>query len=103
MLVGLLCDSAFLIFAVSVAAAAASVARSTLAAAGVTLGMLLSLPLLGLAGPLHSWLPSTLLTAPVALLAHGSLGDYLPALGSAVAGGALLLALATVRLAHREV
>ena len=70
---------------------------------GITLGVLLCLPLLGLAGPLHSWLPSTLLTAPVALLAHGTLSDYLPALGSAVAGSALLLALATSRLARREV
>ncbi len=103
MLAGLLCGSAFLIFAVSVAAAAASVARGTLAAVGITLGVLLGLPLLGLAGPLHSWLPSTLLTAPVALLAHASLGDYLPALATAAAGSALLLALATSRLAHREV
>ena len=103
MLAGLLCGSAFLIFAVSVAAAAASVARGTLAAVGITLAVLLGLPLLGLAGPLHSWLPSTLLTAPVALLTHASLGDYLPALATAAAGSALLLALATSRLAHREV
>ena len=103
MFAGLLCGSAFLIFAVSVAVAAASVARSTLAAVGVTLGVLLGLPLLGLAGPLHPWLPSTLLTAPVALLAHASLSDYLPALGSAAVGSALLLALATSRLARREV
>ena len=103
MLAGLLCGSAFLIFAVSVAAAAASMARGTLAAVGITLAVLLGLPLLGLAGPLHSWLPSTLLTAPVALLAHASLGDYLPALATAAAGSALLLALATFRLAHREV
>lgn len=66
-------------------------------------GVLLALPLLGIAGPLHSWLPSTLLTAPVALLAHASLSDYLPALGTAAAGSALLLALATSRLARREV
>ena len=103
MLAGLLCGSAFLIFAVSAATAAASVARGTLAAVGVTLAVLLGLPLLGLAGPLHPWLPSTLLTAPVALLAHASLSDYLPALGSAAAGSALLLALATSRLARREV
>jgi ABC-2 type transport system permease protein len=103
MLAGLLCGSVFLIFAVSVVAAAASVARSTLAVVGITLGALLALPILGMAGPLHPWLPSTLLTAPVALLAHGNLGDYLPALATAVAGGALLLAVATSRLARREV
>jgi ABC-2 type transport system permease protein len=103
MLAGLLCGSVFLIFAVSVAVTAASLARSTLAAVGVTLAVLLGLPLLGLAEPLHTWLPSTLLSAPAALLAQGSLGDYLPALVSAVAGGAVLLAVATSRLARREV
>jgi ABC-2 type transport system permease protein len=103
MLAGLLCGSAFLVFAVSVAAAAASVARGTLAAVGITVAVLLGLPLLGLAGPLHPWLPSTLLTAPVALLTHANLGDYLPALATAAAGSALLLALATSRLARREV
>ena len=103
MLAGLLCGSVYLVFAVSVATAAASVARGTLAAVGVTLAVLLGLPLLGLAGPLHTWLPSTLLTAPVALLTHANLGDYLPALATAAAGSALLLALATSRLAHREV
>ena len=103
MLAGLLCGSVYLVFAVSVAAAAASVARGTLAAVGITLAVLLGLPLLGLAGPLHPWLPSTLLTAPVALLTHANLGDYLPALATAAAASALLLALATSRLAHREV
>ena len=103
MLAGLLCGSVYLVFAVSVAAAAASVARGMLAAVGVTVAVLLGLPLLGLAGPLHPWLPSTLLTAPVALLTHANLGDYLPALATAAAGSVLLLALATSRLAHREV
>jgi ABC-2 type transport system permease protein len=103
MLAGLLCGSVYLVFAVSVATAAASVARGTLAAVGVTVAVLLGLPLLGLAGPLHPWLPSTLLTAPVALLTHANLGDYLPALATAAAGSALLLALATSRLARREV
>jgi ABC-2 type transport system permease protein len=103
MLAGLLCGSAYLVFAVSAATAAASVARGTLAAVGVTLGVLLGLPLLGLAGPLHPWLPSTLLTAPITLLTHASLSDYLPALATAAAGSALLLAVATSRLARREV
>ena len=103
MLAGLLCGLVFLIFAVSVCTAAASVARGTLGTVGVTLGVLLGLPILGVAGPLHAWLPSTLVTAPVALLAHGNLGDYLPALGSAAVGRGLLLGLATSRLARREV
>lgn len=103
MLAGLLCGSVFLIFAVSVTTAAASVARSTLATVGITLGVLLALPILGIAGPLHAWLPSTLVTAPVALLGRSNLGDYLPALATTSAGSALLLAMATVRLARRDV
>ena len=73
MLAGLLCGSVYLIFAVSVATAAASVARSTLATVGIALGILLALPLLGMAGPLHAWLPSTLVTAPIALLGSSTL------------------------------
>jgi ABC-2 type transport system permease protein len=103
MLAGLLCGSVFLIFAVSITTAAASVARSTLATVGITLGVLLALPILGLAGPLHAWLPSTLVTAPVAMLGRFDLGDYLPALATAATGSALLLAVATVRLARRDV
>jgi ABC-2 type transport system permease protein len=103
MLAGLLCGSAYLIFAVSVTTAAASVARSTLATVGITLGALLALPILGIAGPLHAWLPSTLVTAPVALLGSSDLGDYLPALATAAIGSALLLAVANIRLAHRDV
>jgi hypothetical protein len=45
----------------------------------------------------------TLLTAPVGLLAHANLGDFLPALASAAVGSALLLAAATFRLARRDV
>ena len=103
MLAGLLCGSVFLIFAVSVTTAAATVARSTLATVGITLGVLLALPILGIAGPLHAWLPSTLVTAPVALLGRSDLGDYLPALATTAAGSALLLTVATVRLARRDV
>ena len=103
MLAGLLCGSVFLIFAVSVATAAASVARGTLAAVGITLGVLLGLPLLGLAGPLHSWLPSTLVTAPVALLVTQAWATTFPPWPPRPPASALLLALATSRLAHREV
>jgi ABC-2 type transport system permease protein len=103
MLAGLLCGSVYLIFAVSVASLAASVARGTLAAVGLALGGLLALPLIGLAAPLHDWLPSTLLTASVELLGHAGLSDYLPALASGVVGSALLLTAATLRLGRREV
>lgn len=103
MFAGLACGSVYLIFAVSVATAAASVARSTLGTVGVSLGVLLALPVLGMIGPLHAWLPSTLATAPVALLASSTFGDYLPALATALVSTPLLLATATFQLEHRDV
>jgi ABC-2 type transport system permease protein len=102
MLAGLLCGSLYLIFAVSVTTAAASVARSTLGTVGITLGVLLALPLLGMVGLLHAWLPSTLVTAPVALLTGVAPGDYLPALAVALVSTPLLLATATFQLEHRD-
>lgn len=103
MLAGLACGSVYLIFAVSVATAAASVARGTLSTVGVTLGALLALPLLGMIGPLHAWLPSTLVTAPVALLGSATPSDYLPAFATAAISAPLLLAAATSQLKRREV
>jgi ABC-2 type transport system permease protein len=103
MVAGLLCGAVYLVFAVATATAAASVARSTLGTIGITLGVLLALPVLGLAGPLHPWLPSTLVTAPVALLDGSALSDYLPALAIAAASTVLLLAAATSRFGRREV
>ena len=103
MLAGLGCGSAYLIFAVSVATAAASVARNTLGTVGVTLGALLALPVLGMITPLHTWLPSTLVTAPTALLAGSAPGDYLPALATALISIPLLLAAATFQLGRRDV
>jgi ABC-2 type transport system permease protein len=103
MLTGLLCGSAYLIFAISVTTAAASLARSTLATIGIALAALLALPLLGTIGPLHAWLPSTLVTAPIALLGNSTLSDYLPALGITAVSTLLLLTAATSRLRHRDV
>jgi ABC-2 type transport system permease protein len=102
MLAGLVCGSVYLVFAVSVASAAASVARSTLNTVGVALGALLALPILGMIGPLHRWLPSTLVTAPVALLGNSALSDYVPALVTALVSTPLLLAAATFQLERRE-
>jgi ABC-2 type transport system permease protein len=103
MFAGLLCGAVYLVFAVAAATAAASVARSTLGTVGITLGVLLALPVLGIAGPLHPWLPSTLVTAPVALLDGSALSGYAPALAVAVTGTGLLLAAATFRFGRREV
>lgn len=102
MLTGLLCGSVYLIFAVSVTTAAASIARSTLGTVGITLGALLALPLFGMIGPLHPWLPSTLVTAPIALLSGSAPSGYLPALATAALSTPLLLAAAAIQLERRE-
>lgn len=102
MLAGLLCQAVFLIFAVTVVACAASVARRTMGAIGIALAVLL-LPVAGVASAVHDWLPSTLVNAPVELLATASLGDYVPALAVAALATPTLLALAVVRLRKREV
>lgn len=103
MLAGLLCGATYLVFAVSVTTAAASMVRSTFGTVGMTVAVLLALPLLGMVGPLHRWLPSTLVTAPVELIGRATLTGYLPALAVSAIGAALLLVVATLRLQRRDI
>ncbi|HXP20199.1 MAG TPA: hypothetical protein VN840_11200 [Streptosporangiaceae bacterium] len=100
---GILCGSVYLAFAVAVTGAAAAVARGTLATVGLAVAVLLLLPLVGTFRAVHDWLPSTLVAAPVDLLTGSHLSGFLPALGVAVAAGALALALAVNRLSAREI
>lgn len=104
MLAGILCGAAYLVFAVSLTALAASLARSTLAVSGITLAVLLVLPVVSTFHAIHGWLPSTLVNAPVDLAsgAH-QLPHYLPALGVTVGGSAAALAIAMYRLRTREI
>jgi ABC-2 type transport system permease protein len=102
-LAGVLCGSAYLLFAVALTAAAASIARTVLGTVGLALGVLLVLPILGIIGPVHDWLPSSLVTAPVSLVDGARLSTYLPALASSAAGVVALTAFAAHRLGRREV
>jgi ABC-2 type transport system permease protein len=104
MLAGILCGAVYLGFAVAVAALAASVVRSTLATVGITLAVLLILPIAGTLRPIDSWLPTRLASAPVDLL-NGThqLSDYLPTFGVTVAASAAALAIAVLRLRTREI
>jgi ABC-2 type transport system permease protein len=103
MVAGLLCGSTYLMFAVAAVAAAASFARTTLATVGIALGGLLVLPVAGLLEPIHRWLPSTLVTAPVGLLTGTHLIEFLPALAVAALGSGALVAIAGIRLRRREI
>jgi ABC-2 type transport system permease protein len=104
MLAGILCGAAYLAFAVAVTALAASMARGTLATVGITLVVMLLVPITGTLRPIDNWLPSTLATAPVDLLngAH-HLPHYLPAVAVTVAVGVAALAIAVLRLRTREI
>jgi ABC-2 type transport system permease protein len=101
---GVLCGVVYLTFAVAVTALAASLARGTLATAGVALVILLALPVLGTVHALADWLPSALVGAP-GQLASGAhhLPYFLPALLVTAAAAAAALAGAARRLRAREV
>jgi ABC-2 type transport system permease protein len=104
MLAGLLCGAVYLTFAVALTALAASMARSTIATAGIAFLFLLALPVLGNLRVLARWLPSALVSAPVELVTGThQLGYFWPALLIAAVAAAGALVLATRRLDAREV
>ena len=103
MVQGWLCGAVYLVFAVAVVAAAASVARTVLGTVGIAVAALLVLPLVGSVSTIHPWLPSSLATAPVDLLGPAVLGDYLRTLAVSVLATVALLVLAVRRLQAREV
>ena len=102
-LAGVLCEGLYLIFAVAVVTAAASVARKTVGIVGIALTALILLSVAGTLGVLHDWLPSTLAGAPVELLTTTGLMDYLPAMAVTVGAVVALLAVAVIGLRRREV
>jgi ABC-2 type transport system permease protein len=103
MIAGVAFGALYLAFAVAVTAFSASIARGTLATAGITLAALLVLPIAGTLGAVHDWLPSSLVNAPVDLLTGAHASHYLPAAGTAIVASVLLLILAVARLRNREV
>jgi len=103
MLAGILCACVYLAFAVAVTSAAASVVRGMVGTIGLTVVVLLLLPIADTLHAVQDWLPSTLASAPVNLLNGAHLSHYLPAFGVTVAASAALLAVAVARLGAREV
>lgn len=100
---GILCAACYLAFAVALSAAAASVVKNTLGAVGLTVVVLLALPIAALARPIQNWLPSALVNAPVGLIGGTHLTHYLLAVGTALVAAALLLVGTAARLGSREV
>jgi len=103
MLGGWLCTIVFLLFAVALVAAAASIVRGMLATIGLAAGILFALPVFGVLPAVHNWLPTALLRAPIDLLADGRFSDYGPALAVTAATTPLLLAAADFGLRRRDV
>src|SRR5215469_6611587 len=106
LLAGLLCGVVYLAFAVAVTAFAASLTRTTVASIGITLGILLALPLIADVHPISNWVPSALVGAPADLVASPpahNLVHFVPALGVSAVAGAVVLAAAVLRLRQREI
>ena len=102
MLSSALLGSAYLAFAVAMAAAAGAVARTTLATVGAALAVVLLLPILGQLPGVSDWLPTSLANAPAALMRGASLGDYLRALSTAIVLSIGAPALAAIQGNRRE-
>ena len=102
LLLGILLGTLYLAFAVAVTALAASIARQTMGAVLLAVGILLVLPILQLVPPIEAWIPSRLLGATTELLAGVPAGDLLPAVLVTLVVVPLLLLVAERRLEHRE-
>lgn len=102
LLAGVVCGSAYLVFAVAVVAFSGSLVRGTLGTVGTALTILTVLPILGLVDATHPWLPSTLVAAPTELLGTATIADFLRSLGVTVVVTYGLLVLTVRRLAARE-
>ncbi|GAA3455703.1 hypothetical protein [Dactylosporangium matsuzakiense] len=103
-LLGALLGAVFLVFAVAVVTAAATVSRTTLATVGISLGvLLLVLPVSATVPVLRPWLPSSLLTAPAAVLTDAGIAGYGRAVAVSLAATVALLSIAAYRTSKREV
>jgi len=103
MFAGLICAFVYWILVVSLTCAVASVVKGTLGTVGLTVVVLLVLPIAGVVKAVHNWLPTTLADAPAELLGGPHLSNYLPSLGVSVAASAALLTVAVLGLRSREV
>jgi ABC-2 type transport system permease protein len=103
MLLGIGLGALFLAFAVALVAFAASLVRSSVAAAGLTLGGLLAMGVLGgLGAGLGRWLPTHLLSALTGLVRGAAPSDFVPATVVTVIAAVAALAAASWFTARRE-
>jgi ABC-2 type transport system permease protein len=102
MLAGIGYSIVYIAFAVAVVALSSAVTRGVLGAVGVSAGVLLALPVLGIVDALERWLPSHLLGAPDALVRGAEVSEFAGAAVVAVLAAAGLVAAAIALLGRRE-
>lgn len=96
-------EAVYLALATAVVACAASLVRTTLATAGISIAVLAALPLLAVIDPLGHWTPSALVGSIDAILRGRPAHEFLRALATAVIATGGLLAVGAYRLQRREV
>ncbi len=74
---GTMLGSLYLVFAIAVVAAVAAKAKSVLVTVMITVGVLLALPIVGIAPEIAEWLPSHLIGAIDGLVREAAFSDYL--------------------------
>jgi ABC-2 type transport system permease protein len=103
MLTGMALSALFLVFAVSLTAAVASVVRGVAATAGITLAGLLGLAILGGLTPVGRWLPNRLAGSMTDLVRGAAVTDFVPALITSLVATAAGVIVAVAMNARREV
>jgi ABC-2 type transport system permease protein len=103
MLLGLLLQAIYLVFAITVVGAVGARSSSVLGTVGISVVVLLVLPIVGIVESIGRWMPSHLVGAQVGLLLDGSLGDYVYAAVVAVVASIALVMLGFRIAARREV
>lgn len=101
-LLGTILGCVYLAFAIAVVAAVAGKSQSVLVTAVVSIGVLLLLPLIGIAPQIGEWLPSHLVGAIDSLVRGGGFSEYWRALAVTVALTAASLLLAARWAGRRE-
>jgi ABC-2 type transport system permease protein len=102
LLAGAAFGALYLAFAVAVVACAAGATRSVIGAAGLTVVVLIALPILGEIPALEPWLPSRLVGSPTAIAEGESAAEFLRATAVTVASAAALVLGSARLLARRE-
>ena len=102
LVLGTLFGALYLLFAVSVVAVAASIARQVLSIVLLSVSALVVLPILQVISVIEPWLPSKLLGATTDLLGGTPLTTLLKATSVTVVAVPVLLTVAVRRLARRE-